>query len=123
MITLRIVAVNLAVNLIVGLILISQYGVIGAAVTSLVMSLVNSGQHYLAATRFVGQIPILRSAWKAVVGSAAMAVCFAVVHPAGPVIAGISASLTYIGVMGVLLVRSAGGFDELRSDYFAPLVN
>jgi len=121
--TLRIVAVNVVVNLVIGWALVSQFGVIGAAVTALLMSLVNCGQHYLAAARFIGPIPVLRTAWKAAVGAAAMALCFLIVHPAGPVIAGISAGLTYVAVMGVLLVRTAGGFDELRSDYFAPLVN
>jgi O-antigen/teichoic acid export membrane protein len=122
-VTLRIIAVNLVVNLALGLVLIYYFGILGAAVASLTTCLVNALQHYLAATHLLGPLPILRTAWKPVTAAAAMAGCFAMFQSAGDVVASIVSALTYVSVLGVLVVHAAGGLDEFRSAYFSPLLN
>jgi O-antigen/teichoic acid export membrane protein len=122
-VTLRIIAVNLVVNLVLGLVLIHYFGIIGAAVASLATCLVNSLQHYLAAAQLLGPLPILRTAWKPVTAAAAMAGCFVMFQPAGDVVASIVSTLTYVSVLGVLVVHAAGGLEEFRSAYFSPLLN
>ena len=119
--TLRITAINLLVNLVMGLVLIHYFGVIGAAVASLATRIVNALQHYLAAVEIIGPLPMFRLAWKSLTAATAMAVCFFLLNSIGVVLDGALATITYFAVIGVLLVHSAGGLQAFRTDYFSPL--
>jgi O-antigen/teichoic acid export membrane protein len=58
----RIVIINTVFNLVLGLVLISQFGLAGAAVCALVSSIVNTGQHYLMFQQKVGNPRLLSDA-------------------------------------------------------------
>ncbi len=79
-VTLRIVAVDALINLVIGLILISQFGLIGAAITALLTRIVDFCQHYVPASRLLSRIALGRLVWKPVVASICMALYLAVVR-------------------------------------------
>jgi O-antigen/teichoic acid export membrane protein len=120
-ITLRIVAVNVTVNLVAGIFLIHAYGIMGAALAALITWGVNAVQHYLACSRLIIRIPLFATAWKAAVGGGVMAVCFLAMPGTGMVLPSLAAAVAYVVVVGTLLILTAGGLKELRAGYFAPL--
>jgi O-antigen/teichoic acid export membrane protein len=121
-ISLRIVAVNVVVNLVLGVVLTYYFGVIGAAFASLATWAVNAIQTYLAFARFSSRVSIVEAAWKAAVASLAMVGCFVALQSSGMVMASVTASVAYIAVVAALLVAAAGGVREFCSDFFSPLV-
>jgi len=63
-VTLRIVAVNTAVSLILGVLLIDAIGPLrGAAFATLIAGAVNVAQHYVPVSRLLGGISVTRPAW------------------------------------------------------------
>ena len=71
-VTLRIVAVNLLAGLVLGYGLIHQFGVLGAAVATILTRVVDFAQHYAPARRLVPQLAIGKLAWPCTVASLAM---------------------------------------------------
>ena len=121
--TLRITAINLLVNLVLGLVLIHCFGVIGAAVASLATRMVNAFQHYLAAAEIIGPLPMFRLAWKSLTAATTMAACLFLLNSTGMVLDGTLSLITYVAVLGVLVVHSSGGLQACRANYFSPLLN
>jgi O-antigen/teichoic acid export membrane protein len=73
-ITLRIVAIDVLVNLTAGLILISQFGLLEAAITALLTRVINFFQHHASVSRSLSDITLGKLAWKPVVASMYMGV-------------------------------------------------
>lgn len=120
-VTLRIVAVNVMVNLLASAVMIYFFGVVGAAIASVVTWSVNALQHYVAYSRLHGKIPIVATMWKAAAASLLMATCFVALRGASVWVAAGTASLVYLAVAVALLIATCGGFKELRAGYFSPL--
>lgn len=72
-ITLRIVAVNLAVSIPLNALLIQQFGLTGAALAALATGLLNVGQHYLPVAKLLGPLRLLPLLWPALVAALGMA--------------------------------------------------
>ncbi len=70
--TLRIVSVNLFVNLVIGWLLISSMGLIGAAVAALITRIVDVIQHYKPVKELVAHVEFGRLIWKPLLASVVM---------------------------------------------------
>jgi len=71
-ITLRIVAVDTLVNLLVGWPLIRLFGLRGAAIALLVTRLVDCFQHYIPVSRLFSGIPLAQIIWKPIIAGVCM---------------------------------------------------
>src|SRR5437660_11644737 len=71
-ITLRIVAADTLVSLLVGWPLISLFGLRGAAIALLVTRLVDCCQHYLPVSRLFCGIPLAQIIWKPIIAGMCM---------------------------------------------------
>jgi O-antigen/teichoic acid export membrane protein len=118
-ITLRIVVVNLAVNIVVAAILIPPFGAVGAAVAALAAWTVNAVQHYVACSSLLPGVSLAQSSWKPMVAGAAMASVFVILPNAVPWLAAAIAGATYICVMALLLFVSLGGREGRRESFWA----
>ncbi|MHB8990342.1 MAG: flippase [Chloroflexota bacterium] len=116
-VALRIGAVNVLVSLGAGLVLISQFGVIGAALTALLEALINLIQHYLPVSRLVGRIPLERLVWKPAVAAAAMAAYLVAVREHGLLLATVPGALLYTGIWLALTVPSVGELRQLKAKW------
>lgn len=117
-VTLRIVAVDTVVNLLVGWPLISLYGLRGAAVAWFLTRLADCIQHYIPAANLLSGIPVLRLIWKPVVAAGCMALYLAL-PPAGQVslLTGVSATLIYGAALFGLAVWASGGLHQFKEKY------
>lgn len=116
-VTLRIVAVNILVNLVLGLILINQYGLIGAAVAALLTEIVSFFQHYLPVSRQLSGIPLGKLVWKPLVASTCIAVYLALVRSQAVLLTVVSAGVLYTGVLLALTIWSTGSFRQFKARY------
>lgn len=116
-VTLHIVTINLLVNLVMGLVLISRFGVLGAAMTSLITTIVDFFQHYVRVSKQVCEIALSSLMWKPVAAGTCMALYLAVVGYQGVLLAVVSASVLYAGVFLALAIWSVGGPSQLRDRY------
>jgi O-antigen/teichoic acid export membrane protein len=119
--TLGIVAVNLVVNLVAGIVLIRQFGLTGAAVASLITWMVNAALHWMAGRRLLGLSGFDPSVWRVALAGTAMAACFIVLGSTNMLVTTATAVAAYLIVLGVLLVGPHGGLGRFRTAYFAPL--
>lgn len=115
--TLRIVAVDAVVALVAGIILISQFGYIGAAITALIIRLVDVVQHYVPVRRLFNALPLGRLSWKPVVATAVMALALTLVSGQHVVVAILVGAVTYLAVLLPLVLWSYGGPRQLRAHY------
>ena len=95
-VTLRIVAVDLVVGVCAALLLISQFGLIGAAIAALVFRAVDFVQHYVRVSQLLARISLSQAMWKAVVASAVMAISVTAVPGSGVVLPVLVGVLTYV---------------------------
>ena len=116
-VNLRIVIVNAVLGLVLGFLLISQFGVIGAATTTLVVSMANLIQYYLPAHKLLGGIPIGRLTWPSVLSTAIMASFISAVAHYHVLAVILSAAGVYSIVLVGLMVAAAGGVEPLKQRY------
>lgn len=120
--TLRIVAVNLGVNLVIGFLLIPQFGLLGAGWTSLITWLVNAIQHYTACHRMIAKPPIGPDLWKLLAAAALMVLCVLSLRDYSVSFGVLLGSGVYAGLSACVLVNSYGGLSGFRTAFFAPLL-
>lgn len=120
-VTLRIVAVDTLVNLLVGWPLIQLFGLRGAAVALLVTRLVDCCQHYIPVSRLFSGIPVARIIWKPIVAGACMAAYFLLPTNQAGILKGISATAIYFAALIVLTIWTSGGVRQFREKYLLPL--
>jgi O-antigen/teichoic acid export membrane protein len=120
-ITLRIVIVDLAASFVLGVLLIREYGVVGAAIASLLVRVIDVAQHYWPAARLLSGLSLTRLAWKSMLAGGAMAVVVWATQDLGwfaPLILG---SVVYAAALAALMIYSYGGLNNLRESYFSGL--
>jgi O-antigen/teichoic acid export membrane protein len=115
--TLRIVCIDLFVNLILGLVLISQFGLIGAAVAALLTRIVDFAQHLGPVRKIVTQIKIGRCVWKPFLAGAAMAAYLILVRDQHLIFCIVSAAIVYFCVFLAMELWVAGSVQELKARY------
>lgn len=116
-VTLRIIAIDALVSLVLGVILISQFGLIGAALAALVTKIVDFLQHYLLVSKLLSGVALGRLLWQPVTASACMALYLAMERSQGIVLTAMAAGTIYAGVLLVLVIWSIGGPRQLRARY------
>ena len=115
--TLRILVVDVLATILFGPILISQFGLIGIAVTAVLVRIVDFIQHYVPVSRMLSQIAIGNLAWRPVVASVCMAACLYFVREQHVVLMIISGAVVYGVVLFALTLWSAGGVEQLKRRY------
>jgi O-antigen/teichoic acid export membrane protein len=121
-ITLRIVVVDIIVNLLVGWPLISMFGLRGAAVALLLTRLADCIQHYIPVSRLLSGIPFASIAWKPFVAAACMIAYLAAPIGRPGILTGLSATLIYVLALLAVAVWASGGPRQLR-DKLRPLLS
>jgi O-antigen/teichoic acid export membrane protein len=116
-VTLRIIVIDVLVNLVVGLMLISQLGLLGAAITVLLTRAIDFFQHYVPVSRLLSNIALGELAWKPVVASVCMGFSLVVVRGQGVLPAVVSAGAVYAGILLALALWSTGGVGEFKARY------
>lgn len=119
-INLRISTINMLVNLVFGLILISQFGLIGAAITALLTIIVSFSQVYVYVVKILPNLALGRLVWKPIVASACMAFYLIMMRGQGIILVVLSAGLLYVGILLVLAIWSVGGTHQLKVKYLYP---
>lgn len=115
--TLRIVVVDAIVSLVFGLILISQFGMVGAAMNVLLTRVVDFLQHYVAVTRLLPEMSLVRLAWRPAVAGGFMAAFLAVMGSRAGLLVAIPAVTLYAVALAILMVWSTGGPGQLKARY------
>jgi O-antigen/teichoic acid export membrane protein len=121
-VTLRIVAVDTIVNLIVGWPLVSHFGLLGAAIALLLTRVADCLQHYLAVWDLFAEIPLGRIAWKPALATTCMAGYLALATGRAGILTGVAATLIYAGALLALAIRASGGLREFKIKYL-PLLS
>jgi len=114
--SLRIIAIDVLVNLTVGLILISQFGLLGAAITALLTRVIDFLLHYVLVSRLL-PIALGKLAWKPAVASVCISALLVVFRGQGVLLTVVSAGAVYAGVLLALALWSTGSVRQLKAKY------
>jgi O-antigen/teichoic acid export membrane protein len=114
-VTLRIVAANLLVAAVAGVVLISSFGLIGAAIAAVVTKAVSLWQHYRPVSRLVPRLSLLEVGWKPAVAGACMAIYLAAAGGAHASVTAASAAALYVAVLLALTMWTTGGPRRFRA--------
>lgn len=115
--TLRIVAVNLAVSIVLNAILIQQFGLAGAAIAALATGLLNVAQHYLPAARILGHLRVGHLLWPALAAAVGMAGILAWPPVASVWLRLFLACGGYLALYLLLAIWSKGGLRQWQAYY------
>lgn len=116
-VNLRIVLVDVIATFILSVILISEFGIMGAAVSVLLVKLIDVTQHLLAISRLPLTISYGRLFWRPMLAASFMAAYLAMMRGQQSLLTAASAVVVYAAVLGVLAVWSAGGIGQLKIRY------
>ncbi len=117
-VTLRISLVNTVVSLVFGIILIAEFGIVGAAIAALLTRVVNFFQHYIPVWQLLTSVPLWKAVWKPALASVGMGVyLWAVAGILGLWVTMASAGVLYVVVLLTLLIWSSGGIQQLKARY------
>ncbi len=117
-ITLRIVVINTIISLILGLILINLYGVVGAAIATLVTRLINLAQQYRPVSRVLGSVGLLKSSWKAALASMGMGIVLSIfADRLNLLLAILIGAVIYTTLLCLIMLWSYGGVKGIQAHY------
>jgi len=129
---LRIVAVNLVLNLFIGLGLVYVFdrldpvhgALMGTAYAALAVAVINAVQHYLACQKTLQQPPVDFTLLKPLMAAALMVACMIALAPVMNRFAAatVSSGVYVLAVLGFIM-WAHGGMRGMRNNYFAPLLN
>ena len=116
-ITLRILLIDLITTIICSPLLISHYGLIGAAMTTLIVRVVDFVQHYIPVSRMFSNIAVGNLVWKPVVASIFMACCLVILKDQNLLVAIFSSGALYVIVLSTVMYLSIGGPQQIKAKY------
>ena len=116
-VSLRIVVINTFISLAFGLVLISQFGVVGAAISALLTRVVDLLQHHVPVSRLLSGIPWARLSWKPVVAAAVMGGFLMMLGDQNLTITIAAGAALYTLSLAGLIVVSIGGMQQLKAKY------
>jgi len=117
-VTLRIVGVDLAFSLVLGIVLTYYYGVIGAAVGALLVRIIDFVQHYWSASRLLAKLNLVQISWKPVLASLMMAAALAATQSWNIFAALALATFAYVLALAATMIYSHGGIKHIRARFF-----
>ncbi|RMF42657.1 MAG: flippase [Planctomycetota bacterium] len=121
-ITLRIVVVNLVANVAVGILMISWLGMVGAALGSLLVGVLNAAQHYWVTRRLLARSPIDAQSGVPLLAGLAMAAVAIALVPLNRWLAAGGGLAVYAVAVAALLRQVHGDWSSIRMQYFVPLL-
>jgi len=116
-VSLKIVIVDTLVNLVIGWPLIRFFGLRGAAISLVVMRLVDCVQHYVPVSRLFSGISLAKIVWKPMVAASCMVVYLALDVAHKGILTSVVATLIYAAALLVLAVLACGGVRQFREKY------
>ncbi|HEX3721904.1 MAG TPA: polysaccharide biosynthesis C-terminal domain-containing protein, partial [Nitrolancea sp.] len=116
-VTLRIVAIDLIVSVVAGVVLISQFGYAGAAATALLTRAVDLFLHYRPVASMFTPRVMLAAVWKPAVATGAMAVVYFELSRHGDFVAAIGCAVAYLMVFAGLMLVDAEGPRNVKLRY------
>jgi O-antigen/teichoic acid export membrane protein len=120
-VNLRIVAVDTLVNVLVGWPLISYFGLVGAAIATLLTSLADFSQHYIAVSRLIPEIQVARYVWKPFLACACMVAYLASTSGHAPILTGFLATSIYVVALLALTIWACGGLRQFKKRHLPVL--
>jgi len=115
--TLRISVVNTLVKVIVGFILIQEFGLIGAAITTAVVLFLNLVQHYLPVSKLLSGIKVYRLIWRPLVATLGMVVFVLASSHLKIITRALSAGVFYAIFLALVFILSTGGLASFKERY------
>lgn len=115
--TLRILAVDLLVMVICGSIFVSQYGLIGCAITMLLVRIIDFIQHFFPVKKLLSSFPLIRLIWIQILASMGMAFCFLLLTGYNPILKTFAAVMIYSGVLFFIMAMAAGGIYNIKARF------
>lgn len=115
--TLRIVAIDVVVNVIVGIVFISRWGVAGAALTLVVVRLVDFVQHYFVVSRLLSHLPLVHLLWRPAAAGVGMAAYLSLTESHRSVFTAFAAGALYIAIWLGFSILATGGPYQLKARY------
>jgi O-antigen/teichoic acid export membrane protein len=116
-VTLRIALTDLVVKAVLSVILVSQFGLIGAAVAVLLEQVVNVVLHYLPVAQMLPLTSLAGLLWKPVLATIVMAALLIPVQTQALYVSIPLGAVVYILIMGGISVWTAGGVLQLKRKY------
>jgi O-antigen/teichoic acid export membrane protein len=113
----RIVVITTLIELVIGLILISRYGLIGAAIGVLASEFVDLLLHQLVINQQFFKVTLGRLVWRPVVASVFMVLCLVMMNDQVIYLSVLCAATLYVGVLIALEIWFAGGASQLKIKY------
>lgn len=113
----RITVINTTLTFVLGLILISQFGLLGAALTSLTVGIINFLQHYLPLSELLPWRSLCRLSWKPVTASFCMILYLTMEEGQKGLFAVIPAGSIYLATLVILAIWSSGGIHQFKVRY------
>jgi O-antigen/teichoic acid export membrane protein len=116
-VNLRLVAINAGLSIVIAIPLVAALGLMGAALAVLTTRIFDFVLHYVAVSRLLPRVQVPAMVVKPAIASACTAPVLIVLGPERPLIATGLAGIVYTAVIGLLAVRSAGGFRGVKGRY------
>lgn len=101
----------------IGVFLIGQFGLVGAALTTVAFSLLNSYLHYRLTLQIINSPLPMSRLWKPIVASLVYVFFIILVEGWHPFLAALLGGILYLVVWISLNILAAGGFNQLTSKY------
>ncbi len=119
--TLRILMIDLITSAILGPILIWNYGIFGAALTSLIVRIIDFIQHYVYTVQLFSRLNLLSAIWKPLLASVVMGLFLIYAAGANLALVILSAAVLYAVALFVIMVLAAGGWTAFKNQYLSPI--
>ena len=120
--SLQIVAANTLLWFVLGLVLIDRFGLIGAAVNTLLSQMLDFVLHYVPIARLLSGISLIGPMWKPTLASAVMAAFLLLVGDRWLLLVVSAGALVYGVTLLMLALWTAGGRRKLQAQMLAPWV-
>jgi O-antigen/teichoic acid export membrane protein len=117
-VNLRLVAINAGLSIVVGIPLVAELGVMGAALAVVITRIFDFVLHYAAVERVLASVDVPAMLVKPAIAAACAAPVLVLVGRESPLGAIVLAGFVYAAVIGLLAVRSAGGLRRVKAHYF-----
>lgn len=116
-VNLRLVLISTATSAVLGTLLVSEWALIGAAVSLLTVATLDYVLHYVAVMRVLPDMKLRRIIVRPALAGALTALLLALAAPDNPLVAAVSATALYGAIVAAVTIRSVGGVRELKARY------
>jgi O-antigen/teichoic acid export membrane protein len=117
MVALRIVIINLILDVVFGAIFINQFGMIGAAMAAFLVMVINLLQHYIPVQRMFSGIPLWQLSWRSLIATGVMVTFIYVTYDLAELFTIFAAILVYLGVLAILMIVTVGNLQNIKAKY------